>query len=278
MIVARVAVYLAIVCTLAFNAAYGFSRGATAAEQASLVLLALIIDLAKTSFLAAAAHLAANRHRVAALIIFVLWWPAFALSTWNGYSYIATSRATTADSKTTASDGRKRAQNRYDRAKGQLDVLTADKLYATSVGCTLTKPASTRAFCSGYDAAMVELKAADAALATVTNSKADPETALVATWLAWPQSSIEILVAFIPALFIELVAALGFYAISRPVVLPKMPGAPKADRTAVASVLQSTEGNGSPAAKIVPAAPAKLPAVEASKPTQRRRLVPVDEG
>ncbi len=174
MFIARVCVLLAILCTLAFNGAYAYSRGATGVEQTSLVLLALIIDLAKTSFLAAAARLCDHRQYAAALIIFVLWFPAFALSTWNGYSYIATSRATTAAVKSTATDSRQRTQTRYDQARRKLDLITADKAFTATAGCSQVKGTGLRAFCAGYDAAMIELKAAQSRLAKEIDSTATP--------------------------------------------------------------------------------------------------------
>lgn len=257
--IVRLVVYAAILATLAFNGSYAWSRGSSLHEQILLVVLAVIIDAAKTSFLAGAGFLRDHRHYVAALILFVLWWPAFALSTWAGFSNIATWRAASSSDKVTAGDTRSRAQARYDQARRQLALITSAPTFTQTAGCTQTKVQAQRTFCDGYAKANAEVKTADAALSTTHAGKADPETALLADISGLPRQLVEFLVAFIPSLFVELIAALGFYVITRPIREVRREHVVKASGVAVQPVLEPVRQVAATKPENTPQAPPALP-------------------
>jgi len=98
---------------------------------------------------------------------------------------------------------------------------------------------------------------------------ANPEVALVASLTGWPASTVEILVAFVPALFLELVAALGFYAVTRP--SRPTPSAPP--ETPVETVLRPKTGQSPAAAQNAPIAAADATGAQSPAAAAGRRLV-----
>ncbi|MEQ1695252.1 MAG: hypothetical protein ABL901_05355 [Hyphomicrobiaceae bacterium] len=269
MLIARIVVGMAVLATLLFNGSYAYTRGDGQFEKLGLILLAVIIDLSKTSFLAAAAHLRANRHILAAVVLFVLWWPAIALSSWASFSYISTNRAATAADKAAGSDARDRAQRRYDLAKRKVELVTADSAYVSSAGCAKPKGAVATKFCEGVSEATEELAAAEAALTKAPPGRADPETLLLAQQTGVQQGTVEFMITVVPALFLELVASLGFYAVTRslPTASAKPASAP-VDALPTAEVVRDGA-----ATKTPPEALAVAPAT-ADAPKTARRLAP----
>lgn len=254
MLLPRIVVGLAVLATLWFNGSYAYSRGDGLPEKLGLVLLAVIIDLAKTSLLAGAAHLRDRRHYLAAVLLFLLWWPAIGLSTWAGYSYVATNRAASAADKTATSESRARAQLRYDQAKRTVELASAAEAYAASAGCTRPKTATARQFCADYDKATAALAAADTALSAPPATRADPETELLASQLGVSQRAIELTITLLPAIFLELISSLGFYAVTRrsgPIIIrqPAEPPQELLQPVAAVGTRPSTEKPPQPAAK-----------------------------
>ncbi|MEQ1672335.1 MAG: hypothetical protein ABL893_15895, partial [Hyphomicrobium sp.] len=60
MILARLAVYGAILCTLWFNGSYAWSKGGSEIHQYGMVAVAITIDLCKCGFLTGASYLWRN--------------------------------------------------------------------------------------------------------------------------------------------------------------------------------------------------------------------------
>ena len=214
MTLAYVVVALAAFATLIFNGGYAWSRGHTDVEKASLVLLAVIIDLAKVSFLAAASVLWHRQQRFAASILVLLWCPAIVLSCWASYSYVVTSRATTSAVGTDTNAVRTRAEQSFERAKRKVDLATNHETFSETAGCTRTPSARLKAFCESYRQAEADLKTAEAALTPIRSVAVDPEVTQLARIIGADRTVIELLIALIPALFLELVASLGFYAVN----------------------------------------------------------------
>lgn len=89
MIIAVAAVYAAIAVTMFVNGSYAWSKGGSPADQYAILGLALAIDGCKCSFLRVSALCNQDGHRVAAILLFILWWPCLAYSTFAGYLVLA---------------------------------------------------------------------------------------------------------------------------------------------------------------------------------------------
>lgn len=256
MTLAYLVVALAAIATLIFNAGYAWSRGHTEIEKASLVLLAVIIDLAKVSFLAAAAVLWQRRQRLAGSILMLLWCPAIVLSCWASYSYVATSRAATSAIGSDANAVRSRAEQTFERAKRKVDLATKHEAFAETAGCTRTPSARLKAYCDGYRQAEADLKAAEAALTPLRAVAVDAEVAQLARIIGADRTVIELLIALVPALFLELVASLGFYAVH----------ASRSRETTLAATERAMEGVSAAGVAATAPAPSKPPEPRPEQP------------
>ncbi|MCB1484683.1 MAG: hypothetical protein KDJ17_07310 [Hyphomicrobiaceae bacterium] len=218
MIFARIAVAGAILCSLWFNGSYAWSKGGTFYVQLSLVTLAVTIDLCKCGFLAAASALWRAGWRIAPFCLVVLWLPALAYSTFAGYASITTSRAQTSVEGEAKADARARAQAAYDAASATLAQAAKSPLWQSSSACTAPSSKSQRRFCESLDAAKDEQARAAADLAHADPVAVDPELTVLVDTTALPTSTLSLIVALWPALLIELVASIGLYAVTRPML------------------------------------------------------------
>ncbi len=219
MILARLAVYGAIVCTLWFNGSYAYAKASGEAHQLAMVAVALTIDLSKCGFLPAASHLWATRYRVPALVLFVMWPLAFSYSLFAGYAAITTNRTFATASTEGAAQTRARTQADYDQATNALAVATGSPLWTTTAACTAPKTQSHRQFCDGVTRLRQQQHAATTTLNASKPAHVDPELMLLADLTNFEASTLLLVIAFVPALILELVSSLGFYAVNRRAVV-----------------------------------------------------------
>lgn len=215
MILARLAVYGAIVCTLWFNGSYAYAKASGEAHQLAMVTVALTIDLSKCGFLPAASHLWTARYRVPAVLLFVMWPLAFGYSLFAGYAAITTNRTFATASTEGAAQTRARTQADYDQATNALTVATGSALWMTTAACTAPKTQSHRQFCDGVTRLRQQQHAATTTLNAGKPAHVDPELTLLANLTTLHASTLLLVIAFVPALILELVSSLGFYAVNR---------------------------------------------------------------
>lgn len=214
MILARLAVVGAVLCTLWFNASYAYGKGGDVLHQAGMVAVAVTIDLCKCGFLPAAAQLWQRSWRLPAMVLVILWPLAFSYSLFAGYAAIATTRTGTTDRATAQLAERQRFQADYERASAALALAQDAPLYETTAGCTTPKTTAQREFCSAIKSHEANQARAHEALSARAIATVDPELALLQQTIGTTPAHLTLLLAFAPALILELVASLGLYAVS----------------------------------------------------------------
>jgi hypothetical protein len=225
MIIAVAAVYAAIAVTLYVNGSYAWSKGGSPADQFAMLGLALAIDGCKCSFLRLASLRQQEGRTLAAVLLFVLWWPCLVYSTFAGYSYLHTNRAAVSTGKQGTADERQRAQATHDQAAADLRLALANPLWAASSACTSPAKGKAKEFCDTI--ARVRADQADAAviLTRIAPTDANPEVTGIAANTGVAAERIQLIIALVPAILVELLASVGFYAIGkRPA--GKAPGTP----------------------------------------------------
>ena len=206
-------VFGAIACTMFFNGSYAYENAEATENKLAMVALALTIDLAKCSFLPAAAHLRREGRVLGPLLLVLLWVPALAYSTFSGYAYLITTRAGAHVSAHASADERTRADQTYRAASADLAAAKSHPLWQKTAACTRSTTQRERSFCTNVGAIGARLAAAEAILNRVPPREAQPEIARLVTATGWTAQSLAFLVALFPAVLIELVAGLGLYAL-----------------------------------------------------------------
>lgn len=227
--VARFAVLGAVGTTMYFNGSYALSKTASWEAGAGLLAMALTIDLCKCTFLPISASLWAANYRFAALLLFLLWTPCLAYSTFAGYAQITTQRTlATVDGEANAEE-RSRAQAAYDRAVADLATAMRAEPWKATSACTLPRKKSQHAFCTKIAATKAAQTAAEATLARLAPAHPNPELTGMVTTTGLDPALLTFLIAFVPALLLELLASVGGYAVScplKPTGHAKAPGGP----------------------------------------------------
>jgi hypothetical protein len=216
MIMARLAVYGSILCTLWFNGSYAWSKGGSEVQQYGMVAVAVTIDLCKCGFLTAASHLWRNTWFIPAIVLVLLWPLTFAYSVFSGFASITTNRSITSASSEGLAQQRTRYQAAYDQAAAALDLAKTSPLWTATSACTAAKTNKQRDFCDNIEITKNQQDAAAAPLNTMTPSKIDPEVTVLKDNTGLTMSTLLLIIAGAPALILELVSSLGLYAISRP--------------------------------------------------------------
>lgn len=210
---AHLPVFGAIACTMFFNGSYAYTNAEAAENKLAMVALALTIDLAKCSFLPAAAHLRTQGRLFGPILLVLLWIPALAYSTFSGYAYLLTTRASAHVGAHASADERIRADHTYRNATADLAAAKTDPLWQKTAACTRTPSTRERSFCTNVGTIGSRLAAAEAVLNRVPPREAQPEIARLVSTTGWTAPSLGFLVALFPAVLIELVAGLGLYAL-----------------------------------------------------------------
>ena len=210
---AHLPVFGAIACTMFFNGSYAYANAEAAENKVAMVALALTIDLAKCSFLSAAAHLRTQGRLLGPLLLVLLWVPALAYSTFSGYAYLLTTRAGAHVGAHATAGERDRADQTFQTATADLVAAKSDPLWQKTAACTRTTTTRERSFCTNIGAIEKRITSAEATLNRVPPREAQPEIARLVTATGWTAQSLAFLVALFPAVLIELVAGLGLYAL-----------------------------------------------------------------
>jgi hypothetical protein len=240
--IAHIPVFGAIIFTMAANASYAIGLANAVHGQALMVMLALTIDIAKATFLPAAAHAKAQGKTLGALLLLGLWFPALTYSTYAGYAYLTTTRATAHLDDEAAAGVRDRTQTDYGQAKADLATAKASADWKTSAACTRPQNKSQRTFCANVQTTQKKLDT-DAALLTAKPLVAvNPEVALLVSLTGLANDTVKFLVTLFPAVLIELLAGLGLYAL-------RAKPTPKAAIPAPPAVVQTSQPNHQPEAK-----------------------------
>ncbi len=213
MTLAHIPVFGAIAFTMTANASYAYGHANTHETQLAMVMLALTIDLAKATFLPAAARARLHGHRLGALLLVLLWLPALTYSTFAGYAYLTTTRAVATRDDEASAESRARTKADYDRAAADLATAKAHGDWSATGACTRPRTPQQRAFCRNVGATETKLNAAGAALADKRPVHVNPEITALAAVSGWPMTSVSFAIAVFPAVLIELVAGLGLYAL-----------------------------------------------------------------
>lgn len=216
MILARIAIYGAIFSTLWFNGSYAYGKADGDTHQLAMVAVAVTIDLCKCGFLTAAAHLWAATYRVAPAVLVALWPLAFGYSLFAGYASIASNRSAATVTAEGDAEARARTKAEYEQATAALATAKTSPFWSATAACTAPKTAPHRQFCDGIALATQRRQKAAAILDASKPTHVDPELALLTAFTGLPASVVLLLAALVPALILELVASLGFYAINRP--------------------------------------------------------------
>jgi hypothetical protein len=145
----------------------------------------------------------------------LLWPLAFLYSTFSGYASITTNRTVTSAVRENVLQRHQRIQADYDDATDVLRTGKQSPLWQSSAGCTASKSDKQRIFCANISAAAQRQKANSDALAEQTAMPVDPEVAVLTANTGWTPAALSLVIALAPALILELVSSLGFYAVHR---------------------------------------------------------------
>lgn len=243
---ARLGVGIAIGVTLWFNGSYAWSKADGTLDRLGLVALALAVDCCKSGFLPAASYFWQTRARLRAAMLVVLWVPSLMFSTFCGYAAITANRSATSVAIDGKADTRARAQQTYTRATADIAAAMASPLWQSSAACTAIKKAA-QSFCANVADLKAQQAAASAILDATPPATSNPELALVTATTGLPLPIVTLLVAAWPAILLELVASIGFYAIQRHHV-------PEASRKAVEGLFKKSVRHSAPTPESAPTA------------------------
>lgn len=199
-----------------FNASYAYGQAGAHEHQAAMVALALTIDLAKATFLPAAAHFRTHGKIVGPLLLMLLWLPALVYSTFAGYAYLTTTRANAHVDDEAQAGNRTRAQADYDRATKDLATSKTSADWTTTAACTRPRTTPQRTFCSRVAETERKLTEASKIVGSIRPAHVNPEITTLATVSGWTVPTLAFLVALFPAILIELIAGLGLYVLRSP--------------------------------------------------------------
>ncbi|MCC0007727.1 MAG: hypothetical protein H6876_06335 [Hyphomicrobiaceae bacterium] len=225
---ARLAVLLAAGTTLWFNGSYAYLKGDGLTQKMGLIALAVTIDLAKCTFLGAAALTWNDRYRLRAFVFALLWLPALAFSTFCGFSFITTNRTTSSALVAGKAEQRVRAQDDYDRSLADLDTAKQSPNWHATAACTAPKNRKQRDYCASVASLEEALSTASAKLGSAPTFKPDPELTTLRAVVPLDTATLTFIVSAVPAFLIELLASLGSYAVS-PRFARKAPEMPAED-------------------------------------------------
>lgn len=245
---AHAPVFGAIACTLFFNAQYAMLHAGPDEQLLAAIALSLTIDLAKATFLPAAARMAGERRHFAALLLVLLWFPALGYSTFAAYGYLASTRANANVIHEIDAGDRARAEADYRRAEADLATAKAHPDWQATGACTRPRTKTHRAFCKSLTETQANLDAAAARLGTTRPVHVMPEVAGLVAATGWPMATITLLIVLVPAVLIELLAGLGLYVLRRP------PPA-KAPQKPAEGVLMPAAGGVAEATQLAPSRP-----------------------
>ncbi|MBL8845202.1 MAG: hypothetical protein JNN24_05480 [Hyphomicrobium zavarzinii] len=216
MMVLRFASLVAAAVTITLNATYGFKTSAFLQYAILFAALNAALDIAKCACLVGASRSWRAGQPLAALILFLMFWPLLANSLWCGLSEVAFNRASE-QSQFNADDGnRTRAAVNHQRTSAELLKLEASPLFKSSTACALAKTPRERALCTTHASAKSQLAEADAILATKPAADPAPQITLLANWTGYDMATLLLATALWPIALAELCGSVGFYLSASP--------------------------------------------------------------
>lgn len=216
MIALRLAASIAALVTITLNAAYGFKTSATLEYAVLFAALNAALDVAKCACLVGANRAWHNRQPVAALILFLLFWPLLANSLWCGLSEVAFNRGHEQSRFTADAQRRALARADHDRAAAELADLEAGPDYKASTACALPKTNRARTLCARHADATQRLHSAADAINAPPADDPTPQMTLLAAWTGYDMPVLLLAAALWPIALAELCGSVGFYISSIP--------------------------------------------------------------
>lgn len=216
MMALRIASFVAAAVTITLNAVYGFKTSTVLHYAILFATLNAALDIAKCACLVGASRAWQTGQPVAAVLLFLMFWPLLANSLWCGLSEVAFNRSAE-QSQFNADDGaRTRAAATHRRAAAELERLEASPLYKSSTACALPKTQRERALCTSHASAKSERAGADATLTTKPAADPAPQITLLATWTGYDLATLLLATALWPIALAELCGSIGFYLSASP--------------------------------------------------------------
>ncbi|MBX9861155.1 MAG: hypothetical protein K2Y42_00255 [Hyphomicrobium sp.] len=212
----RLASLVAAAVTITLNATYGFKTSAVLQYAILFAALNAALDIAKCACLVGASRAWRTRQPVAAVLLFLLFWPLLANSLWCGLSEVAFNRASEQSQFNTDDGNRTRAAATHQRAGAELQTLEANPLFKSSTACALPKTQRERALCSSHASAKNTLREADAILIATPAADPSPQITLLATWTGYDMATLLLATALWPIALAELCSSVGFYLSASP--------------------------------------------------------------
>jgi hypothetical protein len=211
MMILRFSAIVAACLTIILNASYGFNATPIFAYAVLFAVLNATLDLAKCSCLVGMSRAWHNGRRIAAVLLFLLFWPLLANSLWCGLSEIAIVRAEGKAGRDRDNAKAKRLIAEQERLTNDLRILQANPIFKDTAACALPKTKSARALCADVEATQASLKELDGKLSTTTIQDAQPQLTWLAEMTGWPLPHVQFGLALWPVFLAELVGSLGFY-------------------------------------------------------------------
>lgn len=216
MIALRIAAIVASLVTITLNAAYGFKTSAVLEYAVLFATLNATLDVAKCACLVGASRAWQAGRPVAAIILFLLFWPLLANSLWCGLSEVAFNRAGEQSHFATATRTRALADETHKRAAKELADLEANRAYKASTACALPRNSSERTLCAKHADATRRMQEAAGTLTHHPTNDPAPQITLLASWTGYDRPLLLLAAALWPIVLAELCGSVGFYLSATP--------------------------------------------------------------
>lgn len=211
MMVFRASACVAALVTITLNASYGYKTSTVFEYAVLFAALNAALDVAKCSCLVVAGQAWQRGQPMAALVLFVLFWPMLANSLWCGFSEVTFNRATETARHDVDSQARTLAATAHERAQATLTDLEASPHYKSSTACALPKTNREQTLCQKHAEALARLAAAATALTQDRALDPTPQLTLLASLTGIDTSALLLAAAFWPIALAELCGSVGFY-------------------------------------------------------------------
>lgn len=211
MIILRLAALVAACLTIILNATYGFNSTPVFAYAVLFAVLNATLDVAKCSCLVGMSRAWHSGRRIAAVLLFLLFWPLLANSLWCGLSEMAIARSEGVAGRNRDNANAERLIAQHEQLTNQLRILQTNPLFKDTAACALPKTKSARALCEDVKATQASLRELDGKLSTTTIQDAQPQVNWLAEMTGWSLPQVQFGLALWPVFLAELVGSLGFY-------------------------------------------------------------------
>lgn len=215
MMVFRFAAMVAALVTVTLNAAYGFKTSAVLEYAILFAALNAALDISKCACFVGAAKAWHAGHRLAAALLFLLFWPLLGNSLWCGFSEITFNRSSEAARFQANAQGRDIIVADHQRITAELADLAASQLYKSSAACAVPKLNRERMLCDKHADALKKLQQIKARLIETPPNDPAPQMSLLVSLTGVDLAALTIAASFLPIALAELCGSLGFYLTTR---------------------------------------------------------------